>query len=75
MLFVKHADGRPTGDAFVLFPSDKVRNEMFVKFKEKIQQIGLELVQRKARNPCEISIFEFLTLSYHQMVLKHVAAQ
>jgi len=27
VLFVKHSDGRPTGDAFVLFPNDQVNVE------------------------------------------------
>jgi epithelial splicing regulatory protein 1/2 len=72
ILFVRHPDGRSTGDAFVLFPDEDEANKALMKHK---QCIGTRYIELFKSTTAEVQQVRYLALSYilvRNLHVKHV---
>lgn len=62
VLFVKKADGRATGDAFVLFPNESDAPKALSKHRERIGSRYIELFRSTTAEVQQVCIF-FISMS------------
>ena len=63
VLFVKKCDGRPTGDAFVLFESEEIASRALLKHRECIGTRYIELFRSSTAEVQQVSLNFFSLLS------------
>ena len=63
VLFVKKCDGRPTGDAFVLFESEEIASRALLKHRECIGTRYIELFRSSTAEVQQVSLDFFSLLS------------
>ena len=69
VLFVKKNDGRPTGDAFVLFETEEMAGKALQKHRELIGCRYIELFRSSTAEVQQVSTFSFIQITRNSLVI------